>query len=103
MENSDDSSHVGRTALIAIVVLVALAVSAYSLIGLKNERGRAEDLASTNQALRDSLARMQDQLQSVSTRLESLAQPPAPARTAEPSARVVAPKAPKVRAKSSAP
>jgi hypothetical protein len=65
------------------LVLFLLAASAYSLVKLRNESTRADDLASTNQSLRDSLRQVQGQLQLVTDRLETLAQPKAPVRAAE--------------------
>ncbi len=91
-------------ALVGVLVVVVLAIAAYSAVGLRNERNRAEDLAATNQSLRDSVAKLQDQLQSVSSRLETLAEPKTPVKTAERAAKTAphpAPHpAPKTRAKS---
>lgn len=86
MQTTDESSRAGRTALVGILVLAVLAIAAYSAMGLRNERNRAEELASTNQSLRDSLTRLQDQLQSVTSRLDTLAEP----KTRQPSAEAVA-------------
>jgi septal ring factor EnvC (AmiA/AmiB activator) len=81
--SSDEPSHNIRLALIAILVAAIIAISAYSMIELRNERSRANELASTNQSLSDALARVQDQLQSVSSRLETLAQPKTSPRAVE--------------------
>jgi hypothetical protein len=102
MQTSNEPSNAGRNALILVLGLAVVAIFAYSMVGLSNQRKRADELASTNQSLRDSLARVQDQLQSVSTRLETMAEPKTPeqpariARAAEPAAKA----APKSRAKS---
>jgi uncharacterized coiled-coil protein SlyX len=74
-DGSDEPSRNIRNAFIAILVAAILAISAYSLMGIRNERSRADELASSNQSLRDELVRIQDQLASVSGRLETLAQP----------------------------
>jgi len=89
MQNTDESSHAGRIAVAGVLVLVVLAIAAYSAVGLRNERNRAEELASTNQSLRDSLSRLQDQLQSVTSRLDTMTEPKQqatpPAKIAKPS------------------
>ena len=79
----DESSHSGRWGLMIALVLFLLAASAYSLVKLRNESTLADDLASTNQSLRDSLRQVQGQLQLVNDRLETLAQPKAPVRAVE--------------------
>jgi hypothetical protein len=103
MQTSSEPSHTGRSVLIGGLVLAVLAIAAYSAVGLRNQRSRAEELASTNQVLRDSLARVQDQLQSVSNRLETLTEPKTPEQPTRP-ARVVPATRPaqKTRANSSA-
>src|SRR5580704_13205723 len=99
MQNADESSHAGRIAVAGVVVLAVLAIAAYSAVGLRNERNRAEELASTNQSLRDSLTRLQDQLQSVTRLLDTMAEPKAPPPLAQPKAASV--KRTKARAKAS--
>jgi hypothetical protein len=101
MQTSNQPSNAGRNALILVLGLAVVAIFAYSMVGLSNQRKRADELASTNQSLRDTLAKMQDQLQSVSIRLETMAEPKTPeqpariTRAAEPAAKA----APKSRAK----
>ncbi len=59
---------------------VLLGTSVYSLVDVAHERREAQDLSTTNTALRASLSQMQNQLQVVSDRLNTLStQPPAPA------------------------
>jgi septal ring factor EnvC (AmiA/AmiB activator) len=99
MQNADESSHAGRIAVAGVVVLAVLAIAAYSAVGLRNERNRAEELASTNQSLRDSLTRLQDQLQSVTSRLDTIAEPKTPPALAQPKPAPVKPT--KARAKAS--
>ena len=72
MPNSDEPSHNTRGPLVIILAIVAVGILGYSVLGLMSARSRADQLASTNQSLRDSLARLQDQMQSVSNRLENL-------------------------------
>ena len=83
--------------VVAIVVVALIVTSAYSLMGLKNERIRADDMAAANVNLRDSLAQMQSQLQTVSAKLETLSQQ----RTTRPTAAAPAPR-PAVRTASAA-
>lgn len=73
-------------ALVAVIVGLG-ATSAYSLSSMKAQRNRAEDLATYNVALRESLTQVQNQLQSVSQKMDALeterraAAAPAAART----------------------
>lgn len=75
MESTNEASS-SKTlwAVVTVVVVALIGTSAYSLMGLKNERLRAEDMAAANVNLRDSLAQVQTQLQTVSAKLETLSQ-----------------------------
>jgi len=85
----EDGSRGGPILSLALGVLliVLLVISVYALRGVSHERQRADDLANSNQLLHASLLQMQNTLQSVSQRLDTLtaedaaraAQPPAPA------------------------
>ena len=84
MQTSNQPSNAGRNALILVLGLAVVAIFAYSMVGLSNQRKRADELASTNQSLRDTLAKMQDQLQSVTSRLDTIAEPKTPPALAQP-------------------
>jgi len=85
-----DSSPRGRyTNLgVAVLVVILLGTSAYSLSGLARERRRSQDLTASNQALSASLQQVQSQLRSVSEQLNAIAVQPAPASAPPPRVRV---------------
>ncbi|HUA21151.1 MAG TPA: hypothetical protein VMB25_20525 [Bryobacteraceae bacterium] len=70
----EDGPHKGWFASLAVgAVLIALLVtSVYALRGVSHERQRANELANSNQLLHASLLQMQNTLQSVSQRLDTL-------------------------------
>jgi len=76
-----DSSPGGKYTNLGVAVLVVLLLgtSAYSLAGLSRERQHSQTLTATNQALTTSLRQVQSQLQFVSERLNSIAAQPAAA------------------------
>ena len=53
---------------------VLVGTSAFSVVGLKNEHIRADELAATNQELRSSLVDVRGELQAVTSKLDSLAE-----------------------------
>ena len=62
---------------------VLVGTSTFSIVGLKNEHIRADELAVTNQELRNSLTDVRGQLQAVTTKLDALSEArKAPATTA---------------------
>jgi uncharacterized phage infection (PIP) family protein YhgE len=86
-----------RSLGVAVLVVLLLGTSAYSVAGLVRERHHTQDLTASNEALSASLRQMQNQLQSVTDKLTAMAAQPAavpapPPRVQErPAVRVAAP------------
>jgi hypothetical protein len=70
-EDSPQRGWIGASVLGAVLV-VLLIVSVYLLRGVSRERQRADELANSNQLLHASLLQMQNTLQSVSQKLNTL-------------------------------
>jgi len=70
--------NISRWGLPALTAAL-LGTSVYTVADLSHERRQTQDLSTTNADLRSSLARMQNQLQVVSARLNQLATQPPPA------------------------
>lgn len=81
-EDSPQRGWIGASVLGAVLVIL-LIVSVYLLRGVSRERQRADDLANSNQLLHASLLQMQNTLQSVSQKLNTLADQEA-SRAAQP-------------------
>ena len=87
----EDGSRGGRIVSLTVgaALIALLGISVYALRGVSHERQRADELANSNQLLHASLLQMQNTLQSVSQRLDTL--------TAEDAARAPRPPAPALR------
>lgn len=76
--NSNESSESSGSGFwrwgAAALGVALLGISAYSVAGLQAERSRSEQLSATNVSLRGSLNDVQNQLQAVSDKLQTLAQ-----------------------------
>jgi hypothetical protein len=75
--------------------ILLLGTSAYSVAGLVRERRHTQDLTTSNKALTASLRQMQNQLQTVSEKLNAIAAQPAAQPGAQPGA--IPPRAPAVQ------